>query len=216
MLEHIDIVARDLNDAWFQAVKACAKKGREFVIEDGSFAGEIRRELDFVTIHVTYPGTRPLIPSVPPGSGVPLPTDMAYVERYVYYLIDDDVKPGEDYTYGERLGGQLEIGIEKYLKGGFRTNQVCFEIGQPSDISLSDPPCMRLIDTRIQDGKLHWYVYFRSWDVWGGLPSNLAGLQMVKEYMAESLNVKDGELVAISKGLHLYGHCMKFVDLLGV
>ena len=68
----------------------------------------------------------------------------------------------------------------------------------------SDPPCLRMIDTRVREGKLNFIVYFRSWDLWAGFPSNLAAIQLLKEYMAGEIGVKDGELVAMSKGLHLY------------
>jgi thymidylate synthase len=49
-------------------------------------------------------------------------------------------------------------------------------------------------------------VYFRSWDLWAGFPSNLAAIQLLKEYMASEIGVEDGELVAMSKGLHLYDY----------
>ena len=55
------------------------------------------------------------------------------------------------------------------------------QVGQPTDMLLQDPPCLRHIDTRIQDGKLHFYPYFRSWDLWGGFPANLGGIQLMKE-----------------------------------
>jgi thymidylate synthase len=63
------------------------------------------------------------------------------------------------------------------------------------------------VDTRVQDGRLNFVVYFRSWDLWGGFPTNLGGLQLLKEYMAEQIGVDDGCLIAFSKGLHLYEHC---------
>ena len=40
----------------------------------------------------------------------------------------------------------------------------------------------------------------------GGFPSNLGGLQLVKQYMAEEIGVGDGEIIAVSKGLHLYDY----------
>ncbi len=108
----------------------------------------------------------------------------------------------------------LEKVIEIYRSGNFNTNQATMEIGSPNDINLRDPPCLRIIDTRIDDEhKLHFRMYFRSWDLWGGFPANLAGLQMVKEYMVYRINennngpkVKDGEIIVSSKGLHLYGY----------
>ncbi|MDD5703502.1 MAG: thymidylate synthase, partial [Dehalococcoidales bacterium] len=72
------------------------------------------------------------------------------------------------------------------------------------DLFLADPPCLRGIDVRLLNGRLHFMVYFRSWDLWAGFPSNLAAVQLLKEYMASEIGVEDGELVAASKGLHLY------------
>ncbi|MFH1281489.1 MAG: thymidylate synthase, partial [Candidatus Omnitrophota bacterium] len=82
-----------------------------------------------------------------------------------------------------------------------------------SDIKLIDPPCLRLIDTRLRYGKLHFVLYFRSWDLWGGFPSNLGGLQLVKQYMAEEIGVQDGEIIAVSKGLHLYDYAWELAML---
>ena len=99
---------------------------------------------------------------------------------------------------------QVEEVIRMYKTHGFGTNQAVMEIGMPSDIKLADPPCLRIIDTRVRYGKLHFMLYFRSWDLWGGFPSNLGGLQLVKQYMASEIGVEDGEIIACSKGLHLY------------
>jgi thymidylate synthase len=73
-----------------------------------------------------------------------------------------------------------------------------------------DPACLRLIDFRLdQSGFLHMVVYFRSWDLWGGFAANLAGLQLVKEYVGQEIGAKDGCIIASSKGLHLYDHCIE-------
>jgi thymidylate synthase len=65
---------------------------------------------------------------------------------------------------------------------------------------------LRLIDSRVQDGKLHFAVYYRSWDLWGGFPVNMGATQLLKEEMARALEVEDGEIVAVSKGVHLWEH----------
>ena len=82
-----------------------------------------------------------------------------------------------------------------------------------TDLTIVDPPCLRSIDTRIQDDALHFFVYFRSWDLWGGLPANLAGIQNLKEYMAGEIGVADGEMIVESKGLHLYGYAEDLAKL---
>ena len=88
------------------------------------------------------------------------------------------------------------------------------QVAHPSDLTLVDPPCLRSIDTRVQDGKLHFTsVLFRSWDLWSGLPANLAGIQTLKEYMAGEIGVEDGEMIVESKGLHLYGYAEDLAKL---
>jgi len=94
--------------------------------------------------------------------------------------------------------------INIYKQGKYGTNQAIMEIGMPQDIILEDPPCLRLIDTRIMSGRLHFILYFRSWDLWAGFPSNLAAIQLLKEYMCHEIGVEDGTITAISKGMHLY------------
>jgi thymidylate synthase len=111
---------------------------------------------------------------------------------------------GEQYTYGQYLESQITEVIRMYKGNGFNTNQAYMAVGDGRSISLTDPPCLRGVDTRVRYGKLHFIAYFRSWDLWAGFPSNLAAMQLLKEYMAEEIGAGDGELIAMSKGLHLY------------
>lgn len=66
--------------------------------------------------------------------------------------------------------------------------------------------CLRGIDTWIDEDKLHFWCYFRSWDLWGGFPVNLGGIQQVKEYMAGEIGVEDGPMIVACKDLHVYEH----------
>ncbi len=108
---------------------------------------------------------------------------------------------------------QIEWVIDTYKNYGHRNNQLVLQVAHPTDLTLLDPPCLRSIDTRIQDDTLHFIVYFRSWDLWGGMPANLAGIQNLKEYMAAEIGVRDGEMIVESKGLHLYGYAEDLAKL---
>ena len=198
------IDARDLAEAWFLCLRRVLAIGYEYRIERGSYVGQRRKELELAVVHVRHPGTRLLIPSVP--QGVPPPTSMEYVESYLPYLMTAHKAEGEQYTYGQYLEEQIPQVIRMYREDGYNTNQAFMAVGDKKSISLSDPPCLRAIDTRIRDGRLHFVVYFRSWDLWAGFPSNLAAIQLLKEYMASEIGVGDGELIAMSKGLHLYDY----------
>lgn len=196
------IEARDLAEAWFLCLRETLTEGYEYKIDRGSYAGQHRKELDFVVVKVKNPGTRPIIPSTP--QGVPPPTSMEYIDDYLPYLMTAHKREGEQYTYGQYLERQIPKVIEMYKQDGYNTNQAFMAVGDADSIKLADPPCLRAIDTRIRNNQLHFYVYFRSWDLWAGFPSNLAAIQLLKEYMASEIGVDDGELFATSKGMHLY------------
>jgi len=234
-LKPVYLEAFDLDDAWFQCLSTILDQGHIYTIDRGSYQGQKRLEFDFVVVRVKKPSHQ-IIPVIPEGMSIPAPTDMEYVNNYLSYLLTGAKTETEDYTYGERLVeptarvkaegdgkemikeiplncNQIEEVIKMYKTQGYGTNQAIMEIGMPSDIKLADPPCLRLIDTRIRYGKLHFILYFRSWDLWGGFPSNLGGLQLVKQYMADEIGVSDGEIIAVSKGLHLYDYSWELAKI---
>ncbi len=207
------IEARDLPDAWFQCVYQILEKGRTYIIDRGSYKGQKRLEFDYITVHIKFPGTRPLLPDIPPALGIPNPVANDYLDQYLPYLMTSAKKEGEEYTYGEYLEPQIKEVIRMYREDGHETNQAYMTVGNPKTIYLEDPPCLRGIDTRIKDKRLHFVVYFRSWDLWNGFPANLGAIQLLKEYMAESIGVEDGEIIAASKGLHLYDYIWELAKL---
>jgi len=234
MLNPVFIKATDLNDAWHQCVFSILDHGRKFKIDKGSYAGDYRLEFDYIVVHITHPGTRPLEPQIPAHYCIPNPVEPGYIlgdhpdfkgTPYIEYLMSPHKEDGEDYTYGSRLCGyaygnqfmfyidQIAEVIITYREHGFRNNQMVLQIARPQDILLTDPPCLRHIDTRIQDNKLHFFPYFRSWDLWGGFPANLAAIQILKEYMASEIGVEDGEIIASSKGLHLYKYVWELAEM---
>lgn len=207
------IEARDLPDAWFQSVYNILEKGHTYTVDRGSYEGQKRLEFDYVTIHVKYPSNRPLIPDIPLALGIPNPVADGYLEEYLPYLMTSAKQPGEDYTYGQYLEPQIGEVIKMYKEDGYGTNQAYMAVGDSNSISLNDPPCLRGIDTRVKGGKLHFITYFRSWDLWNGLPANLGAIQLLKEYMASSIGIEDGEIIASSKGLHLYDYIWELAKL---
>jgi len=198
------IDARDLSEAWFLCLRRVLAEGYEYKIERGSYAGQHRKELDLAVVQIRNPGNRPLVPDVP--QGVPLPTTMDYIESYLPYLMTAHRAEGEQYTYGQYLEKQIAEVIKMYRENGFNTNQAFMAVGDSQSLYLEDPPCLRSIDTRVRYDSLHFIAYFRSWDLWAGFPSNLAAIQLLKEYIAGEIGVADGELIAVSKGLHLYDY----------
>jgi len=102
MLDPIFISATTLSDAWFQTIYKCVEKGRQFVIDRGSFEGQKRLEFDYVTIHIKNPSGE-LLPSLNPALQIPDPVASDYLDGYLPYLMTGEEHPGEAYTYGQRI-----------------------------------------------------------------------------------------------------------------
>jgi len=198
------VEARDLSEAWWKCLRETLQKGHIYTIDRGSgkSRGQRRMELDFLFLTVRFPGDAPIVPDVP--QGVPAPASTEAVERYMRYLMTSEKADGENYTYGEDLEEPIFRAIKMFKEEGFGTNQACLSVGGASSILLEDPQCLRVVDLRVRYGKLAMFVYFRSWDLYGGFPMNLGGLQLLKAFIAEEVGVEDGQLIAASKGLHLY------------
>ena len=58
---------RTLDEAWMSTMDAIMRGGREYRKDGGSRAGLLRRSLDFCSLEITHPETRPLSPMARPG-----------------------------------------------------------------------------------------------------------------------------------------------------
>ncbi|MBI4709485.1 MAG: hypothetical protein HY764_04805 [Candidatus Portnoybacteria bacterium] len=110
------------------------------------------------------------------------------------YFYDTEVEYSESIVVRDRKTGGL-----------LRARQIHNRWNLEKDVKPSSQ-CLRGIDVWVEDGTLNFWVYFRSWDLWGGFPVNLGGIQLVKEYMAAEIGVKDGGMIVSCKDLHVYEH----------
>ena len=197
MMVH-QVSALSLPDAWIEVLKLIRSRGVEFKVERGSERARTRKVA--ALIHVEHPELRPLIHERAPYT-------LSYIyQYYLEYVATGERKPGEAYTYGERLRkpvDQVEV-VVKRLKEVKGDRQCTMVVRLPNDLLLDDPPCLTVIDTEVLDDKLWFYVYFRSWDAYAGFPANMAALQLLKEEMAAEIGVEPGPTVAFSKNLHVY------------
>ncbi len=218
---------RTIDDAWRSAMWCCIRNGYRYEIERGSYEKQERLQLENIMIVIEEPWTRPLAVSVPEHLGFTPPTSEDKIYKYFgQYLASGEKEESEDYTYGEFIVKQWDKAIEILADSSGKTNQCCITIGNEESIYLNDPPCLRNISFKVipqknELPKLQMSVFFRSWDLFAGMPENLGGMQLLKELMiielaAKGFEVQDGRIVAYSDGLHLYKHFYPLANQLNV
>lgn len=223
-MEPFFLKAKTISDAWFQLIYNLFDRAYKQDVQKGSFEKEqYRLQYPGIGVFIEHPD-QDMIPVMPPGSGIPAPTSMEYIEDYfVNYLMNPELEENETYKYASRIhhpmpkgGTQLERVIEM-LRETPLTNQAVVEVGTPEDHDICygndgklDPPCLRLLDFKAipqgDDLVLTVSCYFRSWDLWAGFPTNLGGIELLKRFVSEETGLKSGPIYAYSAGAHIYGY----------
>ena len=209
------VEGRNIDEVWRSVMYFCILNGYDYLVEGGSYVGQIRKQLHRITIEIHEPWLRPLAPLVP--NPFPAPTTNEGIEEYfLEKLMSDKTAENEIYTYGLWIVPQLEGVIKKLNDSRGNTNQACISVGDSSCIDMEDPPCLRTLSFKVVRGRLVETVFFRSWDLVAGLPENLGGMQLLKEYVLSNLtfSCEDGPIIANSDGLHIYSQYFDLVDAL--
>lgn len=64
-----------------------------------------------------------------------------------------------------------------------------------------------------ENSRLDMSVYWRSWDLFGGLPENLGGLSLLQQMVSGAIEIPIGKMYAYSSGLHLYGYQRELAEM---
>jgi thymidylate synthase (methanogen type) len=207
-MKHIKINAFDCPDAYVKTLRAIEREGIIFKVGYGSEMKETKKIN--CTIEIEHPEIRPLLHEKSPN-------DQAYLNWYAGIYLWYPEPDAAEYTYGNRMRkpvDQLQEVIDRF-KQEKMDRQCTVVIRRPEDIlkgKVKDPPCLTMIDFEIIEDKLCATAYFRSWDAYAGLPCNIAGIQMIAEFMAREIGVESGKLIFHSKNCHIYERQYKLVD----
>ncbi len=218
------LTAKTIPDAWFQLIYNLFDNAYAQKIQKGSFENEqYRLQYPGIAVYIEHPDYD-MVPTIPPGSGIPAPTAKDYIEDYfVNYLMNPELAENETYRYSSRIHNRMPNGrtqlerVMDILRKTPLTNQAVIEIATPVDLDICygkdgklDPPCLRLLDFKVIpiDDELVLTVsaYFRSWDLWAGFPTNLGGIELLKQFVASEACLKNGPMYAYSAGAHIYGY----------
>jgi thymidylate synthase len=216
--------AKTISDAWFQLIYNIFDNSYTQKIQKGSFEKEqYRLQYPGIAVYIEHPDVD-IVPVIPPGLSIPAPTTMEYIEDYfANYLMNPELSENETYKYASRIHHPMPRGGTQYdriidmLKSTPLTNQAVIEIGSPEDHDTCfgndgklDPPCLRLLDFKAISSNdelvLTVSCYFRSWDLWSGFPTNLGGIELLKQLIAGETGLKNGPIYAYSSGGHIYGY----------
>ena len=136
--------------------------------------------------------------------------------------VDGKIEPSIIYSWNFKVTvpNQIQWCIDHYKNKGFGNGHCVIQVGYPeSNLAYDQPyeneaergtsPCLRLIDTAIKNNKLCFHVVFRSWDLFGGFPTNMGGMVMLMEFMANELEIEVGTLSFSCLKLHCYDFQME-------
>jgi hypothetical protein len=218
----VAITGRDLGDTWVRLMYETIENGRAYVVTEGSHAGDIRVTADVSMGVIMNPEIRPFAPQAKPGQAITFTDDgiLEYFEKYVYRHGEAAVGINEDYNYSRWLTPLADAIMKYSAKFGNGNAHCTMRVGDPfcflgyfdaydNEMDRKTTPCLLDIDTKVVDGKLVFYVFYRSWDLLNGFPMNLGGFQLLKEAMAVAMGLLPGATVFMCKDLHLYGNGLK-------
>lgn len=217
-MKHVTIESFDIPDAWFKAVSTIWNQGEIFVVGHGSECTETKK-LD-VTIHISHPENLPYVADK-------APTDMKHVQEYGLTYLYTSFKGDHPYTYGSRLREIVDQVYEiiKAIVKDPRNRQLTMTIRIPEDVTNPEPPCLTMMDIEILNGRVNLTCYFRSWDAYGALNENIAGIFIFLQALVNDVNeiliaegksdnelLSTGEMIFHSKNCHIYERCYPYVE----
>lgn len=118
--------------------------------------------------------------------------------------------------YERHYPNQLEWVINHFKNSGYGNAHCSIIIGEPESKFAYDAPfknesergtsaCLQNLDFRIINSVLTCNVYYRSWSLWGGWPTNMGGFALLTQFIASELgDVEPGPLSFSCKDLHCY------------
>lgn len=138
------------------------------------------------------------------------------LEHYIPQVTTKNVTEGLSYTYGSRLyaDDQIDSIVMKLLTEHYSKQAIAVTWQSSIDTTSKNPPCLVLVDCKIQNDKLYMTCYFRSHDAYGAYCMNIYALQQLQKNIIMQINCGQpdtnsaelslGNLTIISNSCHIY------------
>jgi len=114
IFQHNIITGRTIEDVWRDSMWCCIRNGYSYTVEQGSYKGQLRKQLDYLVAIIDEPAIRPLAVKVSEGLGFSSPTsELKIIDYFANYLMSDVVPTNTQYTYGQFITSQIDQVINK-------------------------------------------------------------------------------------------------------
>lgn len=126
-----------------------------------------------------------------------------YVMEMLDGILDFEIGNGWDYTYHDRMVGQIPFIIDELRRNPYSRRAV-IDVRRFDDMYSDDPACLQNIQFMIRDGKLDMHVLFRSNDACKATFMNAFALIMLQKRIADILGVGVGVYTHHANSFHCY------------
>ncbi len=204
------IESNDFPDAWVRAVNANLRDGFKSNGAQESILAIVLRDNAITQIE-----NHKVHPQFPFGK---MSID-AYCREFTYDYLDDYIKLPEEkqfsYLYFERFARYKISNAEHFdqiaalhnnLRGSTNSRQLQMITYHPQlDTFSENPPCLQRVQIRqISDILVDIHLDFRSWDVYGAMPSNIiAIIEMINKYILKD-DYYINSIIVIGRSGHVY------------
>lgn len=202
-----------IEEGWLEAMEKIVERGHIHTDNTSSVFFNARKYTELKRIQLDHLDIRIDMPSH--LSFLTDESEKKIIRQYIS-LLSTRVKSrrsnrkDENYTYKDFIEKEIYS-----LKNMLETNsdQVCKTIYKPNSWQGIYNGCLENIECRIQaKTKLHFIAYFAYGDIWEDFITNVGALQLLKEWIAYELGIKDGTLAVIWKDACIYEYSWKKME----
>lgn len=128
------------------------------------------------------------------------------LESYIPQVCSENISGDFSYTYGSRLHEfeQIQNCVNELKKHKYSRRAISLTWRPQIDSTSLYPPCLILVDFKIQNNMLFMTCYFRSHDAYNAYCMNIYALQQLQINVSNQINVNLGYLTIISNSCHVY------------